>query len=756
MIPPVPSHPQTPRAVYYSIGVSPTGSLKERIAELHGCDSPAARVVAEIDQFLSTPAFRQARWYRAFYRKVLTAMSILYDHAHRAAHLQMAEEYIDDLVHGGYLRVLQALAVPSGRTHVSFAQEFAQSYGVPLSEVLLFGPRGGAVQELLHFVAAEKAHGIHRPRLYRDGRVSERTQECEHHVQNTRNWPTAVNVEGEEVPFDPSEDRSPLSEEAMDRLQTLWRRNPALRKYTGSQRLGGDTSYQIVEDAVDVLIRNDSSPLSQTQIARYTEIVATANREGIDPFYAAYQALPASVLARCWDLTRQWLHDYSLTLWETQNQLWLAEGKRVPAGGVVCRPAKAAVPEPKKAVPGTLYLNNGRYWWVVKNKMKARPLIDPQSKKKVPGTIFQDDGRYYWVIAGVLGRQRLVPKGEKFSTDDRATAERVASQKWQQLRKENPSLAARILSRRRAQGLATKDRALADKIAARLWKQIQRDDPELAAQIQQSRRRQAQDHWYAHLGAGATQRHIGSYASKAEAQAAYAREFEQTYGYPPGYNVQCLPKLDKVWPSWSEETARLACRVERPRMPVVYPAEGTEPLAPLLQKMQKVSWLVGHVLVVFDGQSPVAAPDIAIQSRGRAWYEQAHGQGQHLVVYGCACVDPDTRRIRITLYKPGFGARQVLLEEIYHIGLKILFYESPRLFAAVGRWHREQLARGEDPTFSLADRFAWMMAQEETGVRTSLPARVVASAQKLLSPTSHVPISVMQHLIGHWSQPLPA
>jgi hypothetical protein len=748
--------PQThsPRDVYYSIGISQTGNIKERIAELHGGDSLAARAVPELDQFLTTPESRQTRWYRAFYCKVLTGMSILYPQANAHAKAKMAEEYIGDLVHGGYLRVLQSLAVPSGQKHVSFAQEFATSCGVPLSEVLIFGPRGGAVAELLHFVATEKAHGMHRPTIYQRRHLSAETQKRWSHAERTHNWPT--DAESEQAPVDPAEEQSPLSEEVIDKLQSLWRRNPSLRDYTGAQRLSGDTPYQIIEDAVDVLIQQDSSPLSQAERARYTHIVEKANQQGIDPFHAAYEALPTATLQQCWNQARQWLYEYSLSLWETQNELWMVEGKRASASGVVYRPTKAMAPKPKnRAVPGTIYLNNGRYWWVVKDKMKPRPLIDPKSKKRVPGTIFQEGGRYYWVIGGVLGRQRLVPKGEKFSTRDRATAEKVAYQKWQELRKENPALATYILSRRRAEGLATKDRALAEKIAARLWRQIQRDDPELAAKILQDNRPKAKDHWYAHIGAGATQRHIGSYTTKAEAQAAYAREFEATYGYAAGYNVQCMPKLDRVWPSWQEEEARLRRMAGRPRMPVICQSPDTESLAPMIQKMQKVDWLVGHAIVVFDDESPVASPDIAIQSRGTAWYEQARSQGKHLVVCGCVHVDPDTRRIRITIYRPAFESRQVLLEEVYHIGLKVLCYESPSMFAAIRRWYRGQLTKGCDPTFSLADTFASTMALEETGVRTSLPSTVVKPARRLLCPSSHVPASVMQRVMTQWSEPLP-
>ena len=370
MIPPTAAHPQTGRDVYYSIGTSPAGSLKERIAELHGSESLAARAVPELDQFLTTPEYRQTPWYRAFYRKVLTGTSILYPHANAHAKAEMAQEYINDLVHGGYLRVLQSLAVPSGLRHVSFAQEFATSYGVPLSEVLIFGPRGGAIMELLHFVAAEKAHGMHRPTIYQRRHLSAETQRFWSTAENTYNWPTGMNTEGEETPADPPDGQSHLSEEAIDKLQSLWRRNPALRDYTGAQRLSGDTPYQIIEDAVDVLIQKDSAPLSQTEKARYRQVVERANQQGIDSFHAVYEALPTATLRQCWDLARQWLYDYSLRLWETQNQLWLMEGKRAPASGVVYRPSKTTAPEPKKkTVPGTIYLNNGRYWWVVKNRL---------------------------------------------------------------------------------------------------------------------------------------------------------------------------------------------------------------------------------------------------------------------------------------------------------------------------------------------------------------------------------------------------
>jgi len=78
-------------------------------------------------------------------------------------------------------------------------------------------------------------------------------------------------------------------------------------------------------------------------------------------------------------------------------------------------------------------LNNSRYYWVVAGKMPPKPLIDPKTKPKIPGTIFKDGSRYYWFIPRWLRRQRLVPKGEKFSAKDRATAEKVALDKWKQI-----------------------------------------------------------------------------------------------------------------------------------------------------------------------------------------------------------------------------------------------------------------------------------------------------------------------------------
>jgi len=104
--------------------------------------------------------------------------------------------------------------------------------------------------------------------------------------------------------------------------------------------------------------------------------------------------------------------------------------------------------------------------------------------------------------------------------------------------------------------MATKDRAVAEKVAAKMWEQIQKKSPKLAAKILTDSRPRAKDHWHAQICSERKHRFLGSFKTQAEAEAAYVKELEKVWGYPPGYNVQCMPKIDKVWPIWTEEKAR--------------------------------------------------------------------------------------------------------------------------------------------------------------------------------------------------------
>ena len=533
----------------------------------------------------------------------------------------------------------------------------------------------------------------------------------------------------------------------------MWRANSALRYYTGTNRLSGDTPYKIIEDATDMMIRCRFLPINKMQRYRYDQIIEDANKKGIDSFLAVYRNLftDKDQLKPYWDKAKKWLYDYSMLLWETQNEIWLAEGKRAPAKGVVYKPAKTTrkKPVPKKQIPGTIFLNNGRYYWVVANKMKPRPLIDPKSKPKIPGNFLVDHGRYYWYVPQWIKRQRLVPRGETFSTKDKATAERIALRMWNKIKKEDPKLAANILERTRCQGLATKDRTIAEKVAAKMWRQIKKNQPDLAATIMTDNRPQAKDPWVAQIVVDGIHRCIGTYDTQAEAEAAYATEFKKTFGYPPGYNVQCIPKVDKVWPTWTEQKARLALMDEHPRIPVIGQPTETKPLKPIVERMQKVDWLAENCILVFDENCPVALPDIAIQSHGEKWYGEIKKQGKRLVIKGATSIDRDTGRIRITIYGQGFSESRVLTEEVYHIIFEIIRHASPKTFESIKKWYSNRLKKGLDPTWHIREAFAELMVQEEDFPgSTDLPRRVVNYAQKGFSATNTVPEKIMKRIMN--------
>jgi hypothetical protein len=758
MTTPFTNNQQITRDVYYSIGIDQTKNPKEKITDLYGVDSQVTKVVDELNDYVNDPQTRKSPWFWNFYKRVKSAMSILYPHTNNAAIARMTGLFIDDIFAGGYIRALQSLSVESGDKHTSFVRDYANYYAAPIGAALLFGPNGGAYTELVHFIRAEKLHGIHRPGFSPDRGLSEQTRKTWYAAEKIGNWPTVVNNDYQEVPIDVAEKDSHL-ESVCDRLSELWRRNPTLRNYTGSNRLSGDIPFQIIEDVVDMLIQKEFSIIDEIDKARYNQIIEQANKEGIDPFYAVYKNLfPADQdrLQPLWDKARQWLYDHSLQLWESQNQLWLAEGKRTAAGGVSFYKAKKcniAKKKHKYGVPGTIYLNNGRYYWVVAKKMKPRPLIDPKSRPKVPGTIFKDGSRYYWVIPGLLKRQRLVLKGQRYSTQDKTTAERIAIRIWNELKRQDPFLASTIIKRTRSQGLATKDKAIAIKVACKLWRKIQEQDPELAAKIQKDNHPEAKDHWQARIHANGEYRHIGTYRNSQEAQAAYIREFEKTWGYAPGYNVQCIPKIDKVWPTWQEEKARLEKMHQYPRVPVIGQSDQTEALLPMIERMQRVNWLTRNVILFFDENSPCVSEDIAIQSRGKRWYEDIIRQGKRAVVCGSASIDKDTGQIRITIYNQGFTDSRVLAEELYHIAFKVIKHSRQENLEQIRRWYQCQLIKGADPTFLMPDMFCSNMALQESGVKTTLPNYVVKPARDIFSDRSSIPDCVMEKVKANWSIP---
>jgi len=738
------------RNTIYSVGVDQMPNLKERIAEVHGPTSEVMTAVDELDHYVSSLEARNSPWYCNFFRRVKGGMWALYPHAGDIVRTRMTREFIDDLINGGYIRALQSLAVESGGTHVRFSRDYADGYGVSIGAALLFGPRCGATAELLHFLAAERIHGMHRDGTSPHPRRSEEATNIWYKAERIQNWPTTVNKQGQRVPLDITEEQGSPAEGIASALRDIWRRNRALRNYMGTNRLSGDLPYQIIEDVLDVLVQKRCSPLNDIQKAQYRQIVERANAQGVDPFYAVYRNLfvDKSRWRSLWDKARKLLYDYSMLLWESQNELWLAEGKRAPASGVVYRPKKTtASKSKKKSVPGTIYVSRGGYYWVVARKMKPRPLIDPKSKPKVPGSFILNNGRYYWWIPGWAKRRGLVPNGEKFATKDKAIALRIARKLWAQIQENDPELAANVRTHTRINGTATKDRATGRRIAARMWRDIKKNDPELAARILTDNRPKAVDHWYAYIGLDRKNRFIGSFTTRAEAEAVYVREFEKAYGYPPGYNVQCMPKMDKVWPTWAEEKARLSLMNEHPRMPVIGQSTKTEPLEPLVKRMQRVDWVVENCILVFDDNAPVALQNVAIQSRGEKWYAEIKKQGKRPIIQGCASIDNDTGRIRITVYDQGLSQSRVLTEEVYHIVFEIIRHASPRTFESIKKWYSDRLRKGLDPTWHIHEAFAELMVQEEEFPgSTDLPRHAVKYARRAFSPNNTVPDSAIEKI----------
>ena len=96
-----------------------------------------------------------------------------------------------------------------------------------------------------------------------------------------------------------------------------------------------------------------------------------------------------------------------------------------------------------------------------------------------------------------------------------------------------------------------------------------------------------------------------------------------------------MPKIDNVWPTWEEEKARLALMNEHPIMPVIGKLAKTEPLKPMITRMQRVDWLVKNCIVVLDDNCPVASKEVAIESHGEKWYVEIKKQGKRAIIDAC-------------------------------------------------------------------------------------------------------------------------
>jgi hypothetical protein len=269
------------------------------------------------------------------------------------------------------------------------------------------------------------------------------------------------------------------------------------------------------------------------------------------------------------------------------------------------------------------------------------------------------------------------------------------------------------------------------------------------------RRRKA---WQAQIAFKGRQKYLGIFKNKADARATY-NEAAAEMGHIPG-----LPDIDKIWPTWEQQKDRLAQFNERARMPIIYQQQDThkerkfglrppEALRDLVERMKGVGWLVHHCLLAFDDNWPSASQEIAVKSRGRRWCDDIKKRGRRFVIQGCTWVDKDAGRIRITIYRPGFGNEKVLAEEAYHVVFGIIREADPTAHRATQRWYKSRLKSGADPTACLDEAFSKSMALEDSGVATSLPRSLVKRAQQVFSPAGRIPASVMDKVKTSWSMP---
>ena len=257
--------------------------------------------------------------------------------------------------------------------------------------------------------------------------------------------------------------------------------------------------------------------------------------------------------------------------------------------------------------------------------------------------------------------------------------------------------------------------------------------------------------WQAQIPCKGRQRYLGLFKSKADARAAFD-EAAARAGHIPG-----MPDIDRIWPTWEQEKARLELMDERPQLPIVYQQQDTheerkcglrppEALKGLVERMSGIDWIARYCLLMFDDNSPGATKDMAIQSNGEVWTREEESAGKRFVVRGCTSIHKDTGRIGITIYQPGFDEPRVLAEEIYHVVFGIMAETSPGTYRATHRWYESCLTDGADPTISLDEAFSKAMGLEEVGGTTSLPRGVVKHARGMLSPDGNVLDSVVERV----------
>jgi len=664
---------------FYSVGIDDNLSLKENIADVHGEDSRQVSFVGELEEFLgdSDKYDSAAQKFKSYVRSHINTP-------------QNTDYMLDEFVNSGYIKALEKMRAPNSENTLDFYNDYAASQGISVPQAMLFGPNGTAKQALSYWLIEEALKGQHRSNKKPENEKMANLYDKA--FFNTYRLPETTNKQGEYKQIDIAEDKNSLPEGLEGPIAEAFGRERQLYLgswYKGTRRLSGDLSYKILEAMTTELIANHNTGRAgklNISSSRLEKIIKQANETGQEPFLALYKHLgKKDALKVVWDQARKTLNDYAVPLWRKRDNYGQEIAERA-----------------KKDLPGTIYLNNGRYYWIPKKGEKAVPLIPQKEKNKLPGSLYKNDpGGYFWWMPGRKFRRRMVPEGQKKATKDLKTAKELQCQEWEKIQIYEPKL-AETLKGIRKWGTATKHKPTAVKIAKKLWKQIQENEPQTAIRIMSDKRPEL---------------------SK--------------------------PDMDTVWPKWTEQKYRLAFMENKPQLPIVYPAQRIddewktglrvpERLEAMVNKIKDIDWMASDAMLVFDDNSPSAIKRISTQSKGLDWTEKQYLENKRPVIQGCTSIDKDTGRFKFTVYNPGYGSEKTLAEEIYHIIYEIIRESNPETFKSIEAWHKDNLNNGNDPTLPISEAFSQSMAKEELGFSSNLPEGVVKHARKLFSDKNDI------------------
>lgn len=311
----------------------------------------------------------------------------------------------------------------------------------------------------------------------------------------------------------------------------------------------------------------------------------------------------------------------------------------------------------------------------------------------------------------------MVPQNQKYATKDLKTAQKLQRRMWRQIQQDESDLAEKIRGMRKW-GAATRHKPTAYKLARRSWDQMQREDPLTAERI---------------LSDGSPQ--------------------------------ITRPDIDVVWPSWDEQQARVDSLRNGPTLPVVYPKQGLRQewkyglrppkgLEATVEKIKKVDWMVRDTMLVFDDNAPTAPRDVTATGDRDTRASVSIQPYTRYVMEAATSVDNDTGRLRIAVYRPGFGQKRVLANEVYHIVLAILRESQSDTYQAVQHWYTKRVGQGIGSKQTIEQAFADEMGLEETGVRGSLPRHIVKNARRIFSENAAVSAETVAKVKNNWPAPV--